>query len=76
MGANEGGGLFVSSNQPGQINSFHLDNGYEIIEARNPVTGEGIWSYQYPVFYRDRYGYSNGPRASPVIWEIKFMHTV
>ena len=21
---------------------FHLDNGYEIIEARNPVTGEGI----------------------------------
>ena len=47
---------------------FHLDNGYEIIEARNPVTGEGIWSYQYPVIYRDRYGYSNGPRASPVIW--------
>jgi outer membrane protein assembly factor BamB len=50
---------------------FHLQNGHEIIEARNPETGKRIWSYQYPAQYRDRYGYSNGPRASPVIWNGK-----
>ena len=26
-----------------------------------------IWSHLYPVEYKDRYGYLNGPRASPVI---------
>ena len=50
---------------------FHLHDGKEIIEARNPVNGKAIWSHQYPVEYRDRYGYSNGPRASPVIWQDK-----
>ncbi len=50
---------------------FHLDEGHEIIEARNPETGSAIWSYKYPAEYRDRYGYSNGPRASPLIWKGK-----
>ena len=50
---------------------FHLDEDHEIIEARNPETGSAIWSYQYPAEYRDRYGYSNGPRASPLIWKGK-----
>ena len=50
---------------------FHLDSSYEIIEARNPETGRKIWSYKYPAKYRDRYGYSNGPRASPLIWKGK-----
>ena len=44
---------------------FHLQNGHEIIEARHPETGVKIWSHQYPAQYRDRYGYSNGPRATP-----------
>lgn len=48
---------------------FHLQNNHEIIEARSPYSGEKIWSYQYPATYRDRYGYSNGPRSSPVIWK-------
>ncbi len=50
---------------------FHLQSGHEIIEARHPETGVKIWSHQYPAQYRDRYGYSNGPRASPVIWDGK-----
>lgn len=50
---------------------FHLEEGKEIIEARNPTTGDKIWSYSYPAKYRDRYGYSNGPRASPLIWKNK-----
>ena len=48
---------------------FHRQDGMEIIEGLNAETGATIWNYQYPVEYRDRYGYSNGPRASPVIDE-------
>lgn len=30
-------------------------------------TGEEIWSSEYPTAYEDRFEYSNGPRASPVV---------
>ena len=46
---------------------FHRRDGKEIVEARNPLSGSPVWEYSYPVEYRDRYGYSAGPRASPVI---------
>lgn len=46
---------------------FHRMDGQEMIEARNAENGRLLWDYSYPVEYRDRYGYLNGPRASPVI---------
>ncbi len=46
---------------------FHRFEGKEIIEGRRTDTGSLIWSHEYEVDYRDRYGYLNGPRASPVI---------
>ena len=46
---------------------FHLLNGKEVAESRNAENGSSNWSFSYPVSYRDRYGYSNGPRASPVV---------
>jgi outer membrane protein assembly factor BamB len=46
---------------------FHRIEGMESIVGLNSETGQMLWSYKYPVVYRDRYGYSNGPRASPVI---------
>jgi outer membrane protein assembly factor BamB len=46
---------------------FHRMDGKEVVEGRNPETGAPIWEYFYPVEYRDRYGYSAGPRASPVV---------
>ncbi|MBT3668589.1 MAG: PQQ-binding-like beta-propeller repeat protein [Opitutae bacterium] len=46
---------------------FHRKEGMEIIEGLNSETGQILWAYKYPVEYRDRYGYSNGPRSSPVI---------
>ena len=46
---------------------FHRQNGMETIEGLNSETGTRKWIYRYPVEYRDRYGYSNGPRASPII---------
>ena len=45
---------------------FHRKDGFEIIEAIDATSGKPIWKFQYPVEYRDRYGYSNGPRASPI----------
>ncbi len=39
----------------------------EIIECLHPETGERYWRFAYPTEFEDRYGYNNGPRASPVI---------
>jgi outer membrane protein assembly factor BamB len=30
-------------------------------------TGEALWSFEYPTDYQDLYGYSGGPRCSPVV---------
>ena len=39
----------------------------EVVECRHPETGELHWDFRYPTRYRDRYGYNDGPRSSPVI---------
>lgn len=39
------------------------------IDCLHPETGEGYWRQTYESKYRDRYGYNNGPRCSPVIDE-------
>ena len=46
---------------------FHRLEGKEMIEGRDAENGNLLWTYSYTVDYRDRYGYLNGPRASPVI---------
>ncbi len=51
----------------GKLVLFHRLGDEEVVECRNAETGEALWSFGYPVEYRDRYGYNNGPRASPVI---------
>ena len=37
------------------------------LTAVNSETGEELWRSEYPTRYEDYYGYSVGPRASPVI---------
>ena len=39
----------------------------EVVECLHPETGAVHWRFRYATAYRDRYGYNNGPRASPVI---------
>ena len=46
---------------------FHRLGDEEVVECRNATTGERLWRFAYPTAYRDRYGYCNGPRSSPVI---------
>ena len=43
---------------------FHRKDGHETVDCMNATTGTPVWKYQYPVEYRDRYGYSNGPQAA------------
>ena len=46
---------------------FHREGDREKVECLHPETGEKYWDFSYPTQFEDRYGYNNGPRASPVI---------
>lgn len=46
---------------------FHAEGGKEVLECLHPETGQRYWTQGYPMEYRDRYGFANGPRSSPVI---------
>ncbi len=59
----------------GKLILFHRLDGKEMIECRHPENGAEIWTVDYPVAYRDQYGYSSGPRGSPVI-ESGFVYTL
>ncbi|MDE0825406.1 MAG: PQQ-like beta-propeller repeat protein [Akkermansiaceae bacterium] len=55
----------------GRLYYFHRVGEKEVLECRKPETGELIWSYDYAVEYKDRYGFSPGPRGSAVVSEGK-----
>lgn len=46
---------------------MHRQGNEERVECLHPETGEKYWDFAYPTQFEDRYGYNNGPRASPVI---------
>ena len=46
---------------------LHRLGGEGIVECLHPETGEQYWEFKYPTQFEDRFGYNNGPRASPVI---------
>jgi hypothetical protein len=46
---------------------FHRQGNQEKVECLHPETGEKYWDFSYSTRFEDRYGYNNGPRASPVI---------
>lgn len=50
----------------GKLIHFHRVADEEVVEALEPETGKRIWRFAYPTEYRDRYGYSEGPRCAPV----------
>jgi len=51
----------------GRLFNFHRLGSNETVECREPETGRIVWSYSYAVEYQDRYGFSDGPRSSPVV---------
>jgi len=73
----KGQGYASPSIVDGVLVIFHRIDGKEVVEGRNPETGAPIWEYTYPVEYQDRYGYSAGPRASPVVSQRRvYLHGV
>jgi outer membrane protein assembly factor BamB len=46
---------------------FHRLGNEEVVECLHPETGNRYWKFGYPTQFEDRFGYNNGPRASPVI---------
>lgn len=46
---------------------IHRVKNEEVVECMHPETGASRWRFSYPTVFEDRYGYNNGPRASPVI---------
>lgn len=55
----------------GKLVMFDRFGDEEVIECLEPETGESLWRFSYSVVYTDRYGFSNGPRASAVLSEGK-----
>src|SRR5262249_41897308 len=58
---------------------FHFDRfgNNARLTCRNDETGKRLWTFEYPTDYRDLYGYSPGPRASPVVDEDRvYLHGV
>ena len=60
----------------GKLLYFHRLNhdnvsgsGEEVIDCLDPATGKRHWRVKYPASYVDRYGFSPGPRSSPVVHE-------
>lgn len=51
----------------GRLVLFDRIGDEERVDCLDPETGWRYWEQAYPVEYRDRYGFSDGPRASAVI---------
>jgi outer membrane protein assembly factor BamB len=45
---------------------FHRVDDNEVLECLHSETGKRFWKFAYPTAYRDRYGFSGGPRCQPV----------
>jgi len=48
---------------------FHRLGDEEILDCLDALTGAQQWRASYSTAYRDRYGYNNGPRSTPVVAE-------
>ena len=51
----------------GRLVLFHRKDSREVIDCLESETGKKQWSHSYLAEYRDDFGYSDGPRAGPVI---------
>lgn len=46
---------------------FHRLGNEEVVECLHAERGTRFWERRYPTTYRDRFGYNNGPRATPAV---------
>jgi outer membrane protein assembly factor BamB len=62
-----GEGYAAPSVAGGRLFLFDRHGGKMRLTCVNARTGDEIWRSEYPTSYEDMYGFSNGPRAAPVI---------
>ncbi|MFT6179449.1 MAG: outer membrane protein assembly factor BamB [Paracoccaceae bacterium] len=55
----------------GKLLHFHAVNSAETLDYHDAETGKRIWTFSRSIKYRDRYGFSSGPRSSPVVHQGK-----
>ena len=54
---------------------FHRVGDEAVVDCLHVENGSKFWSFSYPTDYKDRYGFSNGPRCSPAIDDgLVFVH--
>ena len=64
-----GEGYAAPAVQGDRLVAFHRVGDEEVVECLQAETGARLWSVRSPTDYRDAYGYSRGPRCSPLIDE-------
>ncbi len=62
-----GEGYSMPSIADGRLFLFDRGGDEARLRALDAATGKELWQSTYPTAYEDMYGYSTGPRASPVI---------
>jgi len=62
-----GTGYAAPSVGSGKLLLFHRVGPNELLEAKDPSSGQSLWTNSYPTSFQDPYGYNNGPRCAPLI---------
>ncbi len=62
-----GTGYAAPSVSQGRLFTFDRHRNNARLTCMNSETSEELWRFEYPTDYEDMYGYSNGPRACPVV---------
>ena len=62
-----GGGYSTVVVASGRLILFHREQDELVVSCLGALDGVETWSFRYPTDYVDRYGYSGGPRCSPLI---------
>ena len=51
----------------GRVLLYHRLGNEDLLESLDPATGKTQWTHRAPTSYRDDFGFSEGPRATPTI---------
>ena len=71
-----GSGYASPAIQGDKLVYIHRVGKENLVVCLNPETGKQLWKFSNPTTYRDRYGYNDGPRSSPVIdGDIVYIYT-
>jgi outer membrane protein assembly factor BamB len=62
-----GSGYSAPSIRGNRLVLHHRLGGHEVVECMRADTGDTLWERRYPSSFSDPYGYSNGPRCSPLL---------